>query len=244
VLLTLPILEVVPATPRARIVRLDLGGTPFSFRAGQAVLVAAHGYERRRPYSIASSPEETEERGYLELLVGVEADGQPGPHLELDAGALIDIEGPLGRFAFPEYPKERRFLFIAGGTGIAPLRSMLRHALLVPHDAIGLLYSARTLSEFAYERELRALAGAERIELKQTVTREVAPGDWAGTHGRLGRTDLAPLVHHRETLCFICGPAPLVEDMLAALAELGIARERIRIEEWPQTPAAAGNGHL
>jgi ferredoxin-NADP reductase len=244
VILTLPIREVVPATPRARIVRLDLGSRAFSYRAGQAVLIAAQGHERRRPYSIASSPEETTESGYLELLVGVEADGQPGPHLGLNTGALVDIEGPIGRFAFPEHPHERRFLFIAGGTGIAPLRSMLRHALLVPHDAIGLLYSARTLSEFAYERELRALAAAGRIELKQTVTREVAPGDWAGTHGRLGRTDLAPLVHHRETLCFICGPGTLVEDMLAALAELGIARERIRIEEWPQTPAAAANEHL
>jgi ferredoxin-NADP reductase len=244
VLLTLPIREVVPATPRARIVRVDLGGRAFPYRAGQAVLIAAQGRERRRPYSIAAAPEETEESGCLELLVGVEADGQPGPHLELTPGALVDVEGPTGRFAFPDDPPERRFLFIAGGTGIAPLRAMLRHALRVPHDAIGLLYSARTLSEFAYERELRALAASEQIELKQTVTREVAPGDWAGTHGRLGRTDLAPLVHHRETLCFICGPAPLVEDMLAALAELGVARERIRIEEWPQAPAPAANEHL
>ena len=109
---------------------------------------------------------------------------------------------------------------------------MLRHALRVPHDAMGLLYSARTLGEFAYEGELRDLAAAGAIELKQMVTREVAPGDWVGSHGRIGRADLTPLVHHRETLCFICGPGALVEDMLATLGELGVARERIRIEEW------------
>ena len=229
-LLTLPIREIVPATPRARIVRLGLDGAAFPYRAGQAVVVGAD--EHRRPYSIASSPEESEEGGFLELLVGVDAQGDAGPHLVLRPGVLVGVEGPLGRFEFPVAPRERRFLFIAGGTGIAPLRAMLRHALRVPHDAIGLLYSARTMSEFAYERELRELAAGGLIELKQTVTREVAPGDWAGRQGRISRADLTPLVHHRETLCFICGPGALVQDMLATLSELGVARERIRIEEW------------
>jgi ferredoxin-NADP reductase len=230
VLLRLPIREVVPATPRARIVRLDLNGATFAYRAGQAVMVG--GDERRRPYSIASSPEESAEGGFIELLVGVDAEGSAGSHLPLEPGAMTDIEGPMGRFVFPEAPAERQFLFIAGGTGIAPLRAMLRHALRVPHDGVGLLYSARTVGEFAYERELRTLAAAGSIELKQMVTREVAPGDWVGTHGRIGRADLMPLLHSRETLCFICGPGALVEDMLATLGELGVARERIRIEEW------------
>jgi ferredoxin-NADP reductase len=231
VLLTLHIREVIPATPRARIVRLDLNGAAFPYRAGQAVMVGDVGDERR-PYSIASSPDESEAGSFIELLVGVDADGEAGSHLPLRPGARVRVEGPLGRFVFPDRPEERRFLFIAGGTGIAPLRAMLRHALRVPHDAIGLLYSARMLSEFAYEHELRALAAAGLIELKQTVTREVAPGDWVGRHGRIGPGDLAPLVHHAETLCFICGPGALVEDMLAALMELGVARARIRIEEW------------
>jgi ferredoxin-NADP reductase len=230
VLLTLPIRDVMPATPRARIVRFDLKGMSFPYRAGQAVMVGMD--DRRRPYSIASSPEESAEGGFIELLVGVDAEGEAGSHLMLRPGAVAAIEGPVGRFVFPEAPSERRFLFIAGGTGIAPLRSMLRHALRVPHDAMGLLYSARTLGEFAYEGELRDLAAAGAIELKQMVTREVAPGDWVGSHGRIGRADLTPLVHHRETLCFICGPGALVEDMLATLGELGVARERIRIEEW------------
>lgn len=230
-LLTLPVRNVIPATPRARIVRFDLSGVEFPYRAGQAVMVG--GDNRRRAYSIASSPEESEEERYLELLVGVDSNGEAGPHLPLRPGALADVEGPIGRFVFPEAPKERRFLFIAGGTGIAPLRAMLRHALRVPHDAVGLLYSARTVGEFAYENELRRLASEGRIELTQRVTREIAPGDWVGTHGRICRDDLTPLVHHRQTLCFICGPGALVENMLATLEELGVDRERIRIEEWP-----------
>jgi ferredoxin-NADP reductase len=144
----------------------------------------------------------------------------------------VDVEGPLGQFTFPSEPQERRFLFVAGGTGIAPLRAMLQHALRIPHQQIGLLYSARRPDEFAYEAELKALAAAGRIELRQTVTRDADPDTWLGRRGRISRDDLAPLVHAEETLCFVCGPPPLVQDMLAALAELGVSRERIRTEEW------------
>ncbi len=181
--LTLPIREVVPATPRARVVRIDLRGERFPYLPGQAVLLASHG-RRPRPYSIAAAPEDTAREGCLELLVGVNAEGSAGPHLVLTPGSDVDIEGPLGRFTFPDQPSERRFVFIAGGTGIAPLRAMMRHALHLPHGQIGLLYSARTPAEFAYEEELRALARDGRIELKQTVTREVGTGELDGAAGQ------------------------------------------------------------
>ena len=229
-LLSLAIRDVLPATPRARIVRIELGSAPFDYAAGQAVLVGAAGGPKR-PYSLAASPEETRREGYLELLVGVDANGTPGPHLPLERGRVVDVDGPLGTFTFPVAPAERRFVFIAGGTGIAPLRAMLHHALAIPQAEIGLLYSARTPDEFAYEKELRALAGGGRIELRQTVTRLVGD-EWSGARGRIGRAELQPLVHNTATLCFVCGPPALVSEMSAILAELGIVRSRIRIEEW------------
>ena len=229
-LLTLTIREVLPATPRARIVRLELGGAPFDYASGQAVLVGIPGGPKR-PYSVAASPEEARREGYLELLVGVDASGTPGPHLPLERGRVLDVNGPLGTFTFPAAPAERQFVFIAGGTGIAPLRAMLHHALAIPHNKIGLLYSARTPDEFAYENELRALARDGRIELRQTVTRTVSDM-WSGPRGRIGRAELLPLVHNPATLCFICGPPALVAEMSALLAELGIERARIRVEEW------------
>lgn len=229
--LTLPIREVLAATRRARIVRLHLDA-PFAYQAGQAVLVAPHGEARRRPYSIAIAPEESAEQQVLELLVGLDATGQSGAPLTLNVGALVDVEGPIGRFTFPPEAPERRFLFVAGGTGVSPLRAMLHHALRIPHQEIGFLYSARTPDEFAYQEELKTLAAAGRIALRQTITREAAADSWQGRRGRICRDDLAPLVHATETLCFICGPPPLVQDMLAALTALGVARERIRIEEW------------
>jgi ferredoxin-NADP reductase len=229
--LTLPIREVVSATPRARVVRLDLDGHAFPFLAGQAVLVGAAGAERRKPYSIANAPEDAERDGYLELLVGVDESGSAGAHLPLESGTAVAVDGPAGRFTFPAEPSERRFVFVAGGTGIAPLRAMIRHALRLDHAQLGLLYSARTPLEFAYEEEFRALEREGRLELRLTVTRDTTDA-WTGTRGRIGRGELTPLVHDPATLCFVCGPPALVDDIPRLLSELGIPRERIRKEEW------------
>ena len=231
-LLTLPIREVVPATPRALVIRISLRGAPFSYSPGQAVLVAAHDHQTRRPYSLASAPEEADREDCLELLVGLNAQGTPGAHLVLEPGALVDVEGPLGRFTFPDAPDAERFVFIAGGTGIAPLRSMLHRALHVPHQSLGVLYSARTLGDFAYGDELQGLTRSGRIELRQTVTREAATEDWSGAVGRIGSAEIDQLVHDPETLCFICGPPALVHDMPKLLGQRGVATNRIRIEEW------------
>jgi ferredoxin-NADP reductase len=201
------------------------------FAPGQALFIGRHGHERRKPYSIASAPEDAQRDGWLELLVGVDTEGRPGPHLTLEPGSLVDVEGPIGRFTFPAHPQEDRFVFVAGGTGIAPLRSMLRHALTVPHRQIGLLYSARTSGEFAYEPELKSLAREGRIELKQTITRE-PESDWTGLRGRIGRDDLAPLIHDPSTMCFVCGPPALVQDIPKQLEELGVPRRLIRVEEF------------
>lgn len=230
-LLSLPIREILPATPRARIVRLDLGEHVFPYVAGQAVVIGNHGQTKRRPYSIAAAPEDARRERCLELLVGVDEHGTPGDHLTLETGARLDVEGPLGSFTFPAEPEERRFVFIAGGTGIAPLRAMLRHALAIPHHQIGVFYSARTPHEFAYEEELVALARGGRVELRQTVTRTASEG-WTGARGRIGRADLHPLVHDPATLCFICGPPALVDGVSRTLQDLGVPKPRIKVEEW------------
>ena len=232
-MLTLPIRDVITATPRARIVRIGLDGGAFEFRAGQAVLIASHGADARKPYSIASSPEDARQHGWIELLIGVGADGSAGPHVTLEAGHLVDVEGPLGAFAFPDAPAERHFVFVAGGTGIAPLRSMLRHVLSGSLDTerIGLLYSARTPDDFAFADEFHALAAHGRLDFLQTITRDTER-DWSGARGRIDRGVLAPLVRTPETLCFVCGPVAMVDEMPRLLTELGVPRQRIRIEEW------------
>ena len=207
--MTLPIREIVAATPRAQIVRLDLGGRTFPYQAGQAVFLGLPGESMKRAYSLAAPPADANCDGCLELLVGADAAGRS---MALRAGACVDIDGPIGQFTFPVNPSERRFIFIAGGTGIAPLRAMLRQALAVPHRDIRVLYSARTPDEFAYQHELRELARDGRIELRQTVTRSEGSATWTGGRGRIGLAELQSLAHDPASLCFICGPSPFVAD--------------------------------
>jgi NAD(P)H-flavin reductase len=229
----LTIRDVIAATPRARLVQLDLNTQSFDYAAGQAVAVGIPGSERKRPYSIAGAPEDARRTGCIELLVGVDADGQAGPHLLLSRGAPVEVDGPLGTFAFPSGPAEHHFVFVAGGTGIAPLRAMLRHAIATPDPArhVGLLYSARTPDDFAFEDEFRALASAGTINFRQTITRDTKR-DWSGLRGRIDRQALSEVVYDTETLCFVCGPMAMVDEVPKLLMEIGISRERIKIEEW------------
>ena len=228
--LTLPVREVLDATPRARIFRLDLNGQPFAYHAGQAVLVRVDGDVKRRAYSLAAAPADAERHGWLELLVGI---GGNSPAMDsIGAGETLEVDGPIGRFTFPPDAEARRLLFIAGGTGIAPLRAMLRQALSGPQRDIHFLYSARTCEEFAYQEELEALACAGRIRLVQTVTREPRDAGWSGGRGRFGAKTLGPLVSDPSTLCFVCGPMSFVTDTKRILGDLGVASDCIRIEEW------------
>lgn len=250
--ITVPLISVEPVTPRSRLVTLDLDGHVFDFRPGQAVVVGMAGEPPRRPYSIASSPERVAETQTLELLIALEADGTLGPHLpETTPGTLIEVEGPLGTFFFPDDLPRQRLLFVAGGTGIAPLRAMIDHlfrhrsslpagvSAVVPAKAealaeagISLLYSARNAEEFAFIDELRDNEQRGRLELHQTVTRDDS-ATWAGSRGRIGRSHFEQVVHDpANTLCFVCGPRAMVNESVSTLAALGVPTEAIRTEEW------------
>jgi ferredoxin-NADP reductase len=127
-------------------VRLALGAGRFPHTAGQAALIGVVDQAELQPYSIASAPEESRKSGHLEFLLKLEPGGGWGPHLAgLRRGARITVQGPIGTFVFPPAPEERQFLFVAGGTGIAPLRSMICHAFESRQPGrLHLLYSART----------------------------------------------------------------------------------------------------
>jgi NAD(P)H-flavin reductase len=220
--------SVETATPRAKLVRVAVDDA-FTYAAGQAVLVAPRGLRPLRPYSIASAPEDAKRSGLIDLLIGT--DSQTDWTFDPAPGDPVDVEGPIGSFTLPSDPPERRFLFIAGGTGIAPLRAMLRHALGIPHDRIALFYSARTPDEFAFESEFRALADAGAIEFRQTVTRGAHEG-WTGGRGRITLDSLRDVTAGDGTLCFVCGPVSMVAEVPTLLSGLGIAPDHIKIDEW------------
>lgn len=225
--------EVVRATPRTRIIRLAIGGQWLPFLAGQAVVAGLPGGAVRKPYSIACSPERAKHTGVLELLVQIEETDAADPHLERVApGSPVEITGPIGSFVLPNVLPERDLLFMAGGTGIAPLRSMLWDALERDlADRLTLVYSARSPEELAYEAELRHLAASGRIDLYLTVTRNATP-TWRGLRGRIDRALIRQALPTREAHCFVCGPPAFVADTTDLLREAGVEESRILSEQY------------
>ncbi len=230
-LLTAQLARVDEASARSRLLAIDISSHTFDYLPGQAVMMGPHGAAVRRPFSIACSPERAAETHALELLIAIE--GRSEDLAWARPGALVDIEGPLGTFTFPDSLEQPRLLFVAGGTGIAPLRAMLDHALRRhPAERISLLYSTRRSDEFAFIEELREYERAGRLELHQTVTRDDGTS-WDGRRGRIGKSHFEAVLHEpATTLCFVCGPPSLVAESTATLRELGVPAELIRTEEW------------
>ena len=230
-LLTVPLARVEQASVRSRLLIADISGYPFQYLPGQAVMMAPHGATARRPFSLASSPERATETHSVELLIAME--GGSEDLRWATAGALIDLEGPFGTFTFPASVEESRVLFVAGGTGIAPVRAMLDHALRRhPTQRISLLYSARRSDEFVFTEEFRDHERVGRLELHQTVTRDDSTS-WDGKRGRISRSHFEAVLHEpASTLCFVCGPASLVNESAATLEELGVPATLIRTEDW------------
>jgi ferredoxin-NADP reductase len=226
---SLPIRELVRATPGALILRLDVDGDRIPYAAGQAMRLFLPGRSQAYLYSIAAAPEDMALDGCLEFLIGT---GENGGALEaqLRPGTLIHVEGPFGGFPFADVNHGDPLLFVAGGTGIAPLRSMLRHALWRGHRDLALLYCARTPRHVAYYDELRVLAEGGDITLQLSATR-AADETWTGARGRIGSDDLQHLVRNRATQCFVCGPPAMVQHVREHLNECGLPPQCIRVEE-------------
>ena len=216
-------------TPTTRRIRVALNGAPFTYRSGQAASLSAGGAPT--PYSIASAPGETRQYGWLEFLVKVDGASRFGGIVErLAGGAAIDLTGPAGGFTLERAPEGAPLLFIAGGTGIAPLRSMIRDAIDTERPgALSLVYSSRTPAEFAYRDEMAQLASDGRLKFSLTLTGSAE--DWTHARGRTGVSHLTELVVP-GTAAFICGPPAMVSELPAILQTLGVPADRIVTESW------------
>jgi len=231
-MITVPVRQITRATPRIRILNLDLRAVEFSFTAGQAVMLGLSGSPLRKPYSIASAPWEVAKSGIMQVLVQVEDSGGLDPHLELASlGTMLDLEGPFGSFGLPARV-DQPLVFVAGGTGIAPLRSMLiEHVSRPTNFPTALVYSARAVDEFAFRPELAALEASGRVACYFTVTREET-SEWQGRRGRISNLLLKEALPSTDSTCLVCGPPQLVSDARSLLMKLGVSETRILVEKY------------
>lgn len=231
------VVSVVAETPRVRSIVLDCPSWP-GHRAGQHVdvrLTAEDGYQAERSYSIASPPEEDR----LVLTVERLEDGEVSPYLvdELRAGDQLELRGPIGGYFVWEGPLGGPLLLLGGGSGIVPLRAMLRHrAAAASSVPARVLYSARSLDEVIYREELEALAASDGLDVRLTLTRTTPPG-WTGYRRRIDVEMLEEVAWpvSERPLTYICGPTAFVEAAANGLVSLGQDPARILTERFGPT---------
>jgi ferredoxin-NADP reductase len=225
------VVDVVAETARTKTIVLDPDDWDGHL-AGQHVdvrLTAEDGYQAQRSYSIASAPADE----HLVLTVERLEDGEVSPYLTetLRPGDELELRGPVGGYFVWEERLGGPLLLVGGGSGVVPLRAMLRH-----HRASGsdlparLLYSARTQPDLIYREEL------EGFDTAITLTRE-QPEGWTGHSGRVGRALLADVAWPpaERPLVYVCGPTGFVEAVADALLALGHDPTRIRTERFGPT---------
>lgn len=231
------VVQVLAETDRTVSIVLGIPGWP-GHRAGQHVdvrLTAEDGYQAQRSYSIASAPDDDA----LVLTVERLDDGEVSSYLagELRAGDELELRGPIGGYFVWDRPLGGPLMLIGGGSGIVPLRAMLRHRIAAAGAVpVRLLYSARTLSEVIYRDELLAAAGEPGVDVRFTLTRE-RPDGWDGYDRRIDRDLIADAVWAPadRPLVYVCGPTAFVEVAADALVSLGHEPGRIRTERFGPT---------
>ncbi len=231
------VVKLVEETVRCKSISLELPSWP-GHRAGQHVdvrLTAEDGYQAQRSYSIASGPED----GHLVLTVERLNDGEVSPYLvdELQPDDELELRGPIGGYFVWEESRGGPLLLVAGGSGIVPFRSILRHRARVESGVpVRLLYSSRSLAEAIYRDELAQLSADDGVDVRFALTREW-PAGWEGHRGRIDGELLAQTAWppSERPLIYICGPSGFVETAAGALVESGHLPSRIMTERFGPT---------
>lgn len=200
-------------------------------------LTAEDGYQTQRSYSIASEPER---EGEVDITVERIEDGEVSTYLHdvLVPGDRIEVRGPIGGYFVWEASMTEPLLLIAGGSGVVPLMSMLRHrAAAGAKNPTALLYSSRNFEDVIYYNELEQLSKAgSGPQIFHTLTRS-QPAGWKGYARRIDESMLREVAGPlgRSVQIFICGPTLMVESAANPLVKLGIDSNQIRTERFGPT---------
>ena len=227
--------KIIPETARASTIVFEIPDWA-GHRAGQHLdvrLTADDGYRAERSYSIASAPGEP-----VAITVERLEDGEVSPDLteELRAGDEIELRGPIGGyFVWDPATNVGPLLLAGGGSGVVPLRAIIRNRELTGSTAKArLLYSSRSLPDVIYRAEFeRPDPGLDVI---YTLTRSQPPG-WRGHAGRVDDALLAEVAWPtgQDPLAFVCGPTSFVETIAEGLVGLGYPEDRVKTERFGAT---------
>jgi len=162
----------------------------------------------------------------------------------LRRGSALGVRGPYGT-AWPlEAAAGRDVVVVAGGIGLAPLRPVL-HAITARRREFGqvvLLYGTRTPEDVLYRRELARWPAAARITVSVTV--DHATREWPGEVGVVTRLVARASFDAGRAVAFVCGPEVMIRFAVDALAQRGVAEERVFVSLERNMQCAVGHcGH-
>lgn len=156
---------------------------------------------------------------------------------ELALGEIIEGEGPSGTFILDEAEKDQKHVFLAGGIGITPFRSIIKYLvdkkLKTP---IHLIYSNSVPEEIAFRKELMDWAKKyPNIRVDMTITKpEESKEKWTGLTGRIDEKLLSNLITEslNNFVFWLCGPPAMVDAMEAVLGKLNVPLANVRSEKF------------
>ncbi len=220
----LKLIKITDETPDTKTFRFSLDN-PLEFKPGQFLvfIFKINNEEIRRPYSISSSPDE---KDYIEITVKKTLNGKASTLL-LDKTKLknkFEALGPYGSFCYNNENTDN-IIHIAAGSGIAPIRSIIKYLLKNKQEIKQtLLFSNKTEKDITYKEELQKLS----IEKVFTLTREIHKEI---KNGRITK-DLLKKHIKESSLYFICGPPLFVDSMVSELKSLNVKQEQIKTERY------------
>ena len=220
--LTAQVTRIDDLTHDVRVIDLELLDPPMiRFQAGQFVSfsVTRAGLPRplARHYSIASAPQRS---NAIELLLNLVPGGPGSTYLfSLQVGDVVKFRGPAGTFVLHDYT-DRRILFVATGTGIAPIRSMILTRLPSP-TPVTLFWGLRHERDLYYQDELAALS-ARHPEFSFTTILSRPSPSWRGEVGRVQRLLDAQRMRVDDLAVYVCGNSAMIASVTALIREWGM----------------------
>lgn len=218
------LLSVSNLTPQEKLFRLQLNdGSELQHQPGQFVQLSIPGLTEA-PLSVASSPTRA---GYFEL--GVRKAGSLTSALhQLQPGAQLGIRGPFGRPFQLDSLRNKQLLLIAGGCGLAPLRSLIQYCQDRSDEfaSIQIFYGARSPEDLMFKQELTDWQLSDQLSCRYSVDNKPADSCFDGETGLITELLTGLAIDSDNCCAVVVGPPAMYQPVIAKLRQLGLNDSR------------------
>ena len=210
-------------------------GQLFSYKPGQFAFIkpfSSNIEKEEHPFSISSNPTN---KDYISFTIK-ELGDFTSKIKTLKAGDKLHIDGPYGKFSYLEYPSEKTQVFIAGGVGIVPFLSMLRHMKSCDKNRdVIFLFGVNNRSDLICLKEFEEME--KEIKNFKFVPVMFKDDGWQGEKGLIHRERLERILKENNkniASCgfYICGPSVMTNSIVPELKNMGIKRKHIHFEKF------------